>query len=249
MKLNNGKLKVHSVETFGTHDGPGIRLVIFTQGCMFRCAYCHNPDSQTWDNPNATELSVDEILEKLEKQKSYFKNGGGITFSGGEPTLQAEALIPICKKIKNAGFHITLDSCGAVFTPAVNKLYDLCDLVMLDVKHINREWHKKLTNQPNDTVLKNAHYREQTNKPMWLRYVLVPGWTDQEEYLNEWAEYFAQFTSVEKVQILPYHHLGIYKYSELGLDYKLDGVRAATQKDAQRAKKIFEKHLKSVEIA
>lgn len=242
-------LKVHSVETFGTHDGPGIRLVVFTQGCMFRCAYCHNPDSQLWDNPNAIELSATEIIEKLEKQKPYFRNGGGVTFSGGEPTLQSEALIPICKDITAAGFHITLDTCGAVHTQLTRDLYDLCDLVMLDVKHINSEWHKKLTNHPNDSVLLNARYREKTQKPLWLRYVLVPGWTDQEEYLEEWAKYFSTFTSLEKVQILPYHHLGIYKYAELGLNYKLEGVPAANEADALRAKKIFEKHLQVVEIA
>lgn len=242
-------LKVHSIETFGTHDGPGIRLVVFLQGCMFRCAYCHNPDSQLWENPSAIELSEKEILEKLEKQKTYFNKDGGITFSGGEPTLQAKELLPICKKISKAGYHITLDTCGAIFSDTVNELYDACDLIMLDVKHINRDWHKKLTNQPNDTVLQNAHYREKTGKPMWLRYVLVPGWTDQEEYLAEWAEYFSEFKSLEKVQILPYHHLGIHKYKELGLDYKLDGVRAATLKDAQRAEKIFNKYLSNVEIA
>ncbi len=242
-------LKVHSIETFGTHDGPGIRLVVFLQGCMFRCAYCHNPDSQEWDNPKAIELSAEDIIEKLNKEKNYFKNGGGITFSGGEPTLQAEQLLPICKKIKEAGFHITLDTCGAIHTKTTQELYDVCDLVMLDVKHINRDWHIKLTKQPNDTVLKNAQYREKTGKELWLRYVLVPGWTDQAEYLEEWAKYFSKFASVSKVQILPYHLLGVHKYKELGLEYQLEGVKAATQKDAQRAQKIFEKHLNQVEIA
>lgn len=242
-------LKVHSVETFGTHDGPGIRLVVFLQGCMFRCAYCHNPDSQLWDNPNAIELSADQIIDKLQKQKGYFKNEGGITFSGGEPTLQAIELLAVCKKIKKAGFHITLDTCGAIHDETIKELYDICDLIMLDVKHINKDWHIKLTKQPNNTVLKNANYREKTGKEMWLRYVLVPGWTDQEEYLEEWAKYFSKFKSVSKVQILPYHHLGIYKYKELGLDYMLDGVREANQEDAKRAKKIFKKHLVHVEIA
>ncbi|GIK84246.1 MAG: pyruvate formate-lyase-activating enzyme [Patescibacteria group bacterium] len=242
-------LKVHSIETFGTHDGPGIRLVIFTQGCPFRCAYCHNPDSQTWNNPKAIELTAEDIIERLQKEKPYFKNGGGVTFSGGEPTLQTKELLPICQQIKQAGFHITLDTCGGIFTEETQQLYDLCDLVMLDVKHINRDWHVKLTKHSNDTVLKNAHYREQTGKELWLRYVLVPGWTDQDEYLKEWAQYFSDFKSITKAQILPYHLLGVHKYAELGLDYILDGVRAATESDAQRAKKIFEKHLKAVEIA
>lgn len=242
-------LKVHSIETFGTHDGPGIRLVVFTQGCVFRCAYCHNPDTQSWDNKDAIELSTQDILEKLKKQKEYFKNGGGITFSGGEPTLQAKELLPMCEAIKKAGYHITLDTCGGIHNEITRDLYDVCDLVMLDVKHINRDWHIKLTNQPNDAVLKNAQYREQTGKELWLRYVLVPGWTDQEEYLQEWAEYFAKFKFVTKVQILPYHLLGTHKYAQLGLDYKLDGLRAANEKDAIRAQKIFEKYLSNIEIA
>ncbi|MBP7842474.1 pyruvate formate lyase-activating protein [Candidatus Woesebacteria bacterium] len=242
-------LKIHSLETFGTHDGPGIRLVVFTQGCVFRCTYCHNPDSQLWDNPKAVELSAEEIIEKLEKQKPYLKNGGGITFSGGEPTLQAKELISICRKIKKAGFHITLDTCGAIHTAETRELYDLCDIIMLDVKHINKEWHQKITNQPNDTVLLNAAYREKTGQELWLRYVLVPGWTDQEEYLSEWAQYFSGFKSITKIQILPYHLLGVHKYKELGIQYKLDGVRAANEADALRAKKIFEKYLKNVEIA
>jgi len=249
MRTNKGKIKIHSIETFGTHDGPGIRLVVFTQGCLFRCAYCHNPDSQLWDNPDAINLNANEIINKLDKQKSYFKNDGGITFSGGEPTLQAKELLSICKKIKKAGFHITLDTCGAIHNEDVQNLYDVCDLVMLDVKHINRDWHIKLTKQPNDNVLKNANYREKTGKEMWLRYVLVPGWTDQEEYLVEWAKYFSKYKSISKVQILPYHHLGVHKYKELGLDYLLEGVREANKKDAQRAKEIFEKHLTHVEIA
>ena len=241
-------LKVHSVETFGTHDGPGIRLVIFTQGCLFRCAYCHNPDSQLLNDPNASELSDDEILEKLEKQRPYLKDGGGITFSGGEPTLQAEALISVCKKITAAGFHITLDTCGAVHTQFTRELYDLCDLVMLDVKHINTQWHKKITKHSNETVLKNAAYREETGKPLWLRYVLVPGWTDQKEYLEEWAQHFAHYTSLEKVQILPYHHLGIHKYKELGKEYALEGVPAATKEEAETAQLIFKKYIPSIEI-
>lgn len=242
-------LEVHSIETFGTHDGPGIRLVVFTQGCLFRCVYCHNPDSQRIHASTALKMSDKEIIEKLEKQKPYLKNGGGITFSGGEPTLQAKELIPLCKKIKAAGFHITLDTCGAIHSAETRELYDLCDLIMLDVKHIDADWHKKVTQHSNTTVLENAAYREKTGKDLWLRYVLVPGWTDQLQHLEAWAAYFKNYSCLKKVQILPYHLLGAHKYDQLDIENPLKGVPAASQKDAQRAKNIFEKYLKHVEIA
>lgn len=241
-------LKIHSLETFGTHDGPGIRLVVFTQGCLFRCVYCHNPDSQQINSPTATQISANELLEKLEKQRPYFKNDGGITFSGGEPTLQAKELIPICKKIKAAGFHITLDTCGAIHTAETRELYDLCDLVMLDVKHIDADWHKKITKHSNTTVLENAAYREASAKDLWLRYVLVPGWSDQIEYLEQWAKTFGRYKTLKKVQILPYHHLGNHKYKELGIKNPLEGVPATTQAEAQKAKAIFDTYLQNVEI-
>lgn len=242
-------LEIHSIETFGTHDGPGIRLVVFTQGCLFRCVYCHNPDSQRIHAPTSVKISNQEILEKLESQRPYFKNGGGITFSGGEPTLQAKKLIPLCEQIKKAEFHITLDTCGAIHTAETRKLYDLCDLIMLDVKHINADWHKKITLQSNTTVLENAAYREKTGKDLWLRYVLVPGWTDQPQHLEAWATHFKNFKSIKKIQILPYHLLGTHKYTEMGIENPLEGVPAASNKDAQRAKKMFEKYLHNVEIA
>lgn len=246
---SHAMLNVHSIETFGTHDGPGIRLVVFTQGCVFRCVYCHNPDSQQVNSSSAFQISAEEMVRKLERQKPYLKNGGGITFSGGEPTLQAEELIPICQQIKEAGFHITLDTCGAIHTPETRELYDLCDLVMLDVKHIDADWHRKVTKHDNTTVLKNAAYREESGKDLWLRYVLVPGWTDQLQYLEAWAQHFSEYTSLKKVQILPYHLLGAHKYTELGLENPLEGVPAALPADAQKAKAIFDKYLKNVEIA
>lgn len=241
-------LYVHSIETFGTQDGPGIRLVVFTQGCLFACAYCHNPDSRFLKSKDAKEVENAEILKLLEKEKPYFGDKGGLTVSGGEPTVQADALIPLFQEVKKAGFHITLDTCGAIYSEKVNEVYDLADLVMLDVKHIDPVWHKKLTGQDNSTVLENAHYREKTGKPMWLRYVLVPGWTDQPEFLEQWAKYFKDFKTIEKVEILPYHVLGVFKYENLGIPYKLAGVNPATQEDAEKAKKIFEKYLKNVVI-
>lgn len=242
-------LNVHSLETFGTQDGPGIRLVVFTQGCLMRCAYCHNPDTQALQSETMKVYSDEAILLLLKKQKAYFKGGGGLTISGGEPTVQAIDVIPLFEKVKAAGFHICLDTCGAIYSKRINQLYDLTDLVLLDVKHIDPEKHKQLTQHTNENALKNAQYRESTGKPMWLRYVLVPGYTDDQTDLTNWAKYFKDYQSVEKVQILPYHTLGVHKYQALDKHYALDGVKPTSKKQAQSAKKIFDKYLKNVEIA
>lgn len=241
-------LSVHSIETFGTHDGPGIRLVVFTQGCLFACAYCHNPDSQSIKSDQSKQVSTKEILELLEKEKPYFGEQGGLTVSGGEPTVQAKELTQLFIAVKKAGFHITLDTCGAIYNQQINQLYNLVDLVMLDVKHIDETWHQKLTGHANSNVLKNAAYREQTGKPLWLRYVLVPGWTDQPEYLEKWAQHFKDFRTIERVEILPYHTLGVYKYAQLGLPYKLEGVEPATKQQVEQAKQIFDQYLTNVVI-
>lgn len=242
-------LKVHSVETFGTQDGPGIRLVIFTQGCDFKCLYCHNPDTISLDNEKAKEMSADQILDLLNRQKEYFSNGGGLTISGGEPTLHTKEIIEIFEKVKVAGFHTCLDTNGSILTDDIKKLYELTDLVMLDVKHINEDWHRKLTGQSNKKTLEAAKYRESTGKDMWLRYVLVPGWSDQEEYLKEWAKYFSNFKTVKRVEILPYHKLGVNKYDELGWEYGLKGVEPPTKESIVKTKAIFEEHLKNVVVS
>jgi pyruvate formate lyase activating enzyme len=165
-----------------------------------------NPDTQA--APESREYSKDEIIGF--KQRLYFKEKGGLT--SGEPTVQAEGLIELFKQAKARGFNVALDTNGVIWSPAVQQLYDLTDLVILDVKHINNEWHKRVTGGSNFNVLKNAEYREKTGKAMWLRYVLVPGWTDQEKYLHEWAKYFQHFSTLERIEILPYHTLGVHKY-------------------------------------
>lgn len=242
-------LKVHSVETFGTQDGPGIRLVIFTQGCDFKCLYCHNPDTISLENDQAKEMSADQILNLLNRQKEYFSNGGGLTISGGEPTLHTKEIIKIFEKVKEAGYHTCIDTNGSILTDEVKKLYELTDLIMLDVKHINEDWHRKLTGQSNKKTLEAAKYRETTGKDMWLRYVLVPGWSDQEEYLEEWARYFSNFKTVKRIEILPYHKLGVNKYDELGWKYALKGVEAPSKESIAKTKAIFEKYLKNVVVS
>src|SRR5664279_5597723 len=203
-------LKVHSIETFGTHEGPGIRLVVFLQGCNLRCVYCHNPDTQAMSG--GTEMKTEEILALLEKEKPYFKGKGGLTVSGGEPLIQRQALIELFTEAKKAGFHTTLDTNGSILDEATKKLLEVTNLVLLDVKHIDPAWHQKVTKASNSVVLKFADYLEKINKTTWLRYVLVPGFTDQEEFLHQWGEHFKNFKHIQRVEILPYHTFGEYKY-------------------------------------
>jgi len=241
-------LRVHSFETFGTSDGPGIRLVVFTQGCPFRCVYCHNPDSQAIKSKTAKEVSVEDLLDRLEKQRPYFKKKGGITFSGGEPTLQSSTLLAYLPVIRQAGFHIALDTCGAIFNQRVNQVYELSDLIILDIKHIDPELHKKVTGCVIDPVLKNAAYREQTGKPMWLRYVLVPGLTDQPQYLERWGQTFADYKTVERVEILPYHTLGVHKYAEMGIPYPLTGIQPPNNDQVVEVVNILQKYFSNVVV-
>lgn len=236
-------LKIHSLDTFGTHDGPGIRLVIFVQGCQFRCVYCHNPDTQALETDKMKMMETAEIIELLEKERTYFGQIGGLTVSGGEPTLQATTLIELFKECKKHGFNTCLDTCGAIFDQNVKDLYDETDVVMLDVKHIDPVWHQKLTKSSNENVLKNAAYREESGKEMWLRYVLVPGWSDQVEHLEAWAKHFAGYKTVKRVEIIPYHQLGVFKYQALGRKYELDGVKPPSQADKNIAEAIFRKYL------
>lgn len=241
-------LQLHSIETFGTHDGPGIRLVLFLQGCNMRCLYCHNPDTQELNSPDSKTISCSEVVELLRKQESYFSQQGGLTISGGEPTVQAPAVLELLEAVKAAGFHTVLDTNGGIVSPTVKKIYELTDLLLLDVKHINNQWHQKITGVSNDNVLANAAWRESSGQPMWLRYVLVPGYSDQPQYLEEWAKHFASYQTVEKVEILPYHTLGVYKYQQLGRPYALSSVdppQAATVKQAQE---IFSRYFARVEV-
>lgn len=239
-------LRVHSIETFGTHEGPGIRLVIFLQGCKFRCLYCHNPD--TWAMDGGKELSAEDVLKLLHNQKEYFQQKGGLTVSGGEPLLQREALIDVFKKVKGAGFNTTLDTNGSILDEYTKQLLTYTDLVLLDVKHINPDVHFKLTQANNKITLTFAEYCEHHKKKMWLRYVLVPGHTDQTEFLHQWGKQFTQYTQIERVEILPYHTFGAYKYEKLGINNPLKNVEPASQADADKAQRIFNNYFSHVFI-
>ncbi len=234
-------MKIHSIETFGTHEGPGIRLVVFLQGCNFRCAYCHNPD--TISIADGREMSVAEIIKLLEEQKPYFSNGGGLTVSGGEPTLQAKELINLFKEAKKNNFNTALDTNGSILTDDVKELLSFTDLALIDLKHFDGDQHIKLTGQGNETVLKTINFREQSGKPFWIRYVLAPGWSDQETSLELMAKYLSQFKHLELLEILPYHNLGVHKHKELGLKYRLEDVLPATAEDVKRVVSILSKYL------
>lgn len=237
-------LRIHSIETMGTQDGPGIRMVVFVQGCGFRCLYCHNPD--TFDIEGGKEYHIDEIVRRAVNQIPYFANNGGVTISGGEPLIQRKNLIILFKKLKEHNIHTCLDSNGRFLNNEAKEVLKLTDLVMLDVKHINDDIHKKLTGLSNKDTLKFAEYMEENKRPMWLRYVLVPGWTDQDEYLEKWGYHFKDYTSIERVEILPYHKLGVHKWELLDFDYKLKNVDPPSEEIKQKTKKIFEKYFKTV---
>lgn len=247
-KLSPHTINIHSLETLGTQDGPGIRLVIFLQGCHFRCLYCHNPD--TWTLNTGKQITETEILTQLSKLKPYMQNGGGVTFSGGEPLIQRRPLTEICKKIQKAGYHTTLDTNGAFLDDETKELLKHINLVLLDIKQINPKKHQALTAHSNETPLKFAQYLEEIGKPFYLRYVLVPGLTDSPKDLKTWATHFKDYKHLKKVEILPYHRLGVYKYQQLGLKYALKETPALQSSDikAIQARKIFEKYFKNVQI-
>lgn len=239
-------LRIHSLETFGTHDGPGIRMVVFVQGCQFRCLYCQNPDSI--DVHGGSLVTIDELVTKALKQKSYFGKVGGVTVSGGEPLLQRTKLITFFDRLHEQGINTCLDSNGRVLDDHTKELLERTDLLLLDVKHINPEWHKKLTSLNNTTTLKIAEHRESSGKPMWLRYVLVPGWTDQEKYLHEWAKHFSSYKTIERIEIIPFHQLGKHKWELMNLEYALADTSSPTTESLEKTKAIFDLYLDNVKI-
>ena len=229
--------KVHSVESFGTLDGQGIRYVLFLQGCALRCKYCHNRD--TWDINAGEYRSLDDIFENILRYKNYIKSGG-VTCSGGEPLLQFEFLIELFKKLKAKGIHTCIDTSGMVaLTDKMKELIDLTDLFLMDIKHIDPNKCKDLVGFSNERELAFIKYLSDINKPMWIRQVLVPGYTDKEEDLKKLKEFLSTLKTVKKIEILTYHDLGKFKWLELGLKYELEGVRVANSDDVDRARKIL----------
>ena len=234
---------IHSLESFGSVDGPGVRYVIFLSGCAMRCQFCHNPD--TWNMQAGTPYTADELLEKALRYRSYWGSKGGITVSGGEPLLQIDFLLELFTKAKEKGVHTTLDTCGNPFTreepffSKFEKLMEVTDLVMLDIKHMDEEQHVLLTGQKNDNILDMAKYLSDTGKSMWIRHVLVPERSDRDDYLWKLHDFIEKLDHVERVEVLPYHTLGVYKWKELGIPYGLEGIEPPTQERIQNANEIL----------
>ena len=235
---------VHSLESFGSADGPGVRYLVFLNGCNLRCKYCHNPD--TWAKKDVQLLTADEILEKAVRYRNYWGDKGGITVSGGEPLLQMEFMNDLFAKAKKLKINTCIDTAGEPFTreePFFSKFQELMkvtDLVMLDIKHIDDEQHKILTGQTNKNILDMAEYLSETGKPVWIRHVLVPERSDKDEYLHRLHDFIETLDNVEKVEVLPYHTLGVYKWKELGIPYQLEGIDPPSQERVENANRILE---------
>lgn len=231
--------KVHSFETFGAVDGPGIRFIIFMQGCSLKCKYCHNRD--TWDLHSGTPYTSSEILEKILRYKNYFlSSGGGVTVSGGEPLLQYKFLTQLFTLLKKENIHIAIDTSGSVdLTDDIKKLIDLTDLFLLDIKCINDKICKELTGVSNEKELAFAKYLSNINKPIWIRQVIVPTITDRTEDLKSLKEFIGTLKSVEKIELLPYHDMGKTKWINIGYEYELDNIRNANSNDIEYAKNIL----------
>lgn len=231
---------IHSIESCGTVDGPGIRLVVFMQGCFMRCLYCHNPD--TWSFEQNKKMSVDEILKKYNDLKEFLKNGG-ITVSGGEPLLQTDFVTELFSRAKEQSIHTALDTSGILFdinnTEKIDKLLSVTSLVLLDIKHINDEEHKKLTGVSNKNILEFAKYLSDKKIPMWIRHVVVPEYTYKEEYLVQTGKFLAGLNNIQALDILPYHDMAVSKYESMKLDYPLKDIKPLTKQEALEARKII----------
>lgn len=233
---------VHSIETFGTVDGPGIRYVVFMQGCPMRCLYCHNPD--TWALKTGPQKTVTEILTDYEAYRPFLKNGG-LTVTGGEPLMQLEFITELFQRAKQRDIHTCLDTSGITFRrtpdylPKIDTLLANVDLVLLDIKHIDPDRHKVLTSMPNEPILDFAHYLKEKNIPVWIRHVVIPMVTDKPEYLERLGYFLGDLDNIKALDVLPYHTMGKDKYRQLNMMYPLDGVPPMSTKGAAEAKQII----------
>ncbi len=234
---------IHSIESFGSVDGPGIRFLIFLQGCPMRCQFCHNPDS--WAVSKQQEMTAEELLDKAERFRSYWGDKGGITVSGGEALLQIDFLLELFTKAHERGINTCLDTSAQPFRrhgewfDKFEALMQITDTILLDIKHIRDDEHRKLTRCSNQNILDCARYLSDIRKPVWIRHVLVPGITDKDEYLHELADFLSTLQNIERIDVLPYHTLGIFKYEKLGIPYPLDGVEPPTKERIENAKTIL----------
>ena len=239
-KLDEVVLKVHSFESAGTVDGPGIRFIVFTQGCPLRCQYCHNPD--TWKLAGGKLFSGTDVVKEILKYKTFMTcSGGGVTFSGGEPLVQKESLIPIFKALKAEGVHIALDTAGTTNIDAMTEeLLDYVDLVLLDIKHLDPMAHKELTGMTNEKCFSFLNLLKKKNIRTWVRWVIVPNLNDTENYAHRFAERLKGYDNVELVELLPYHKAGVYKWKELGLPYPLEAVKEPDKELVEELSAVLE---------
>ncbi len=240
---------IHSTETFGTVDGPGIRFVVFMQGCPMRCLYCHNPD--TWEVGIGTETTAEELLSRYRKNRSFYKSGG-ITVTGGEPLLQIDFVTELFMKAKAENIHTCIDTSGITFNQNENYLEKLelllkyTDLVMLDIKHIDNEKHKYLTGHENKNILDFAKFLETKNIPVWVRHIIIEGITDNPDDLIHLGEFIGKLSNLNALDVLPYHTMGVHKYKELGIPYPLENVPSLPLQDAVKAKRYIFEGIKKV---
>lgn len=244
------KGRIHSLESCGTVDGPGLRYVVFMQGCPMRCLYCHNPD--TWEINAGQKFTVAEILNEYEHKRSFYKNGG-ITVTGGEPLLQIDFLTELFIEAKKLDIHTCIDSSGIVFNEnnpgflkKLDRLLEYTDLVLLDIKHIDDTEHKKLTSHSNKNILAFAKYLEKKEIDIWIRHVVVPTITFDKKYLKETGRFIGSLKNVKTVEVLPYHTMGISKYIDLKMTYPLKGIEALSKEDLKKAKSWVLEGIKEV---
>ena len=231
---------LHSFESFGTKDGPGIRFVFFLQGCPLRCLYCHNPD--TWGNSGSRlDITPKGAFNEIQKVRGFLRNGG-VTISGGEPLLQPGFIFELFKLCREAGIHTAIDTSGYILNDKVKEVLNYTDLVLLDVKHINPSKYERLTARPLEPTLRFMDYLKEIEKPVWVRYVLVPGFSDDEKDLNDWARYVSGFSNVKRVDVLPFHQMGIHKWQEIGKEYQLKDVKPPTKEQVEIAENIFKSY-------
>lgn len=232
------KGKVHSFETFGTVDGPGIRFIVFLKGCPLRCKYCHNRDA--WNSEGAKEYTVEEVMAEILRYKNYIDSSrGGVTVSGGEPLIQPEFVKELFKRCRKEGIHTAVDTSGYIEVEDVKEVLEYTDLVLLDLKHPEPNKHIELTGVENSRIKRFTQYLSDIDKPVWIRYVLVPGYTDGDDDLMAAHKYLAQFKNIEKIEVLLYHAMGKAKWSELGCEYPLEGVHSPTKEETQKAVSII----------
>ena len=235
--------RIHSVESFGSADGPGIRYIVFLQGCNMRCKYCHNPD--TWKFEGGQLLPAQEVLQKAIRYKAYWKNNGGITVSGGEALLQIDFVLELFKLAKEKGISTCLDTSGSAFTrqgsfyAKFEELMKITDVFLLDIKHIDDEKHRNLTGRTNANILDMAKCLSEHGKKIWIRHVLVPQITDDDEYLKQLRAFIDTLKTVERVEVLPYHTLGVFKWENLNIPYELKDIEPPTTERIENAKKIL----------